>query len=329
MTVLGEVSVRIATTMHYSPLRNLLPHHPPPQLGPALPVTLPMRFNLLQDPEEFAGRVGDFLLAHEAEHSLLFGILSNLSSGWTYGGAAAGGPVLAFVEDVTGIAVVGVVTPPRNLVISRAPAGGAVGALAGGLRARALPLPGVSGPPAEAQLFAASWGRLHALPFRRAIAMHVYQATAIHPPEHPAPGRLRAGQPGDAPLVAGWIAAFNDEALPEGEPDRNAAMQMALDLVSHRGRSVYLWEDAGPVSMVASGRPTPNGGRVYAVYTPPEHRRKGYASSSVAALSQSLLDGGLSRCFLFADLTNATANHIYRQIGYEPVAFFDDYRFGV
>ena len=81
--------------------------------------------------------------------------------------------------------------------------------------------------------------------------------------------------------------------------------------------------------MVATGRPSPNGGRVYAVYTPPEHRRNGYASSSVAALSKVLLDGGLQCCFLFADVTNPTPNHIYRQIGYEPVAFFDEYRFGV
>jgi predicted GNAT family acetyltransferase len=64
------------------------------------------------------------------------------------------------------------------------------------------------------------------------------------------------------------------------------------------------------------------------VYTPPEHRRKGYASSSVAALSTSMLDGGLKSCFLFADVSKPTPNHIYRQIGFEPVAFFDDYRFG-
>ena len=170
--------------------------------------------------------------------------------------------------------------------------------------------------------------RLHAEPFRRAMALQVYQACTINPPQHPAPGSLRAGEPADTALVAGWIADFNDEALEEGVSDRTAALRMAQDLVSHQGRSVYLWEDGKPVSMVATGRPSPNGGRVYAVYTPPEHRRKGYASSSVAALSQVLLDGGLQCCFLFADITNPTPNHIYRQIGYEPVAFFDEYRFG-
>jgi len=288
-----------------------------------------LRFNVLQDPEEFAGRVGDFLLAHEAEHSLLFGILSNLSTGWAYGAASGGGPVLALVESDAGIAAAGVCTPPRNLVISRASDLQAVGALAGGVSGLGLNLPGVSGPTAESRMFAAWWGRLHAEPFRRAMAFQVYQASAIRPPQPPAPGSLRAGEPADTALVAGWIADFNDEALDEGSSDRTAALRMAQDLVSHRGRTVYLWEDGEPVSMVATGRPSPNGGRVYAVYTPPEHRRKGYASSSVAALSKVLLAGGLQCCFLFADVANPTPNHIYRQIGYEPVAFFDEYRFGV
>lgn len=287
-----------------------------------------LRFNLLADPEEFNDRVGDFLLVHEAEHSLLFGILSNLSSGWAYGAASAGGPVLALVENNTGIAAVAVCTSPRNLVISRAPELQAVGALVGGVSGLRLPLPGVSGPEVESRVFAASWARLHAEPFRRAMAFQVYQASAINPPRRPAPGSLRAGEAADTALIAGWIADFNDEALAEGDSDRTAALRMAQDLVSHRCRSVYLWEDGKPVSMVATGRPSPNGGRVYAVYTPPEHRRKGYASSSVAALSTMLLDRGLKYCFLLADVANPTPNHIYRQIGYEPVAFFDDYRFG-
>jgi predicted GNAT family acetyltransferase len=160
------------------------------------------------------------------------------------------------------------------------------------------------------------------------MAMQVYEAREIRAPQPPAPGCLRPGGPADTALIAGWIADFNDEALAEGVSDRSAALRMAQDLVSHQARRVYLWEDAEPVSMVATGQPSPNGGRVYAVYTPPKHRRKGYASSSVAALSRSMLDGGLKSCFLFADVSNPTPNHIYRQIGYEPVAFFDDYRFG-
>ena len=66
-------------------------------------------------------------------------------------------------------------------------------------------------------------------------------------------------------------------------------------------------------------RPTPHGISVGGVYTPPEQRRHGYASSCVAALSQQLLDAGCEFCSLFTDLGNPTSNDIYQQIGYRPV----------
>jgi predicted GNAT family acetyltransferase len=47
----------------------------------------------------------------------------------------------------------------------------------------------------------------------------------------------------------------------------------------------------------------------------------------VAALSQELLEGGRRFCFLFADARNATSNHIYRAIGYQPVAEVEEIDF--
>jgi hypothetical protein len=48
----------------------------------------------------------------------------------------------------------------------------------------------------------------------------------------------------------------------------------------------FLWEQNGPVSLAGFTGPTPNGIRIGPVYTPPAHRRRGYASALVAALSQ-------------------------------------------
>jgi uncharacterized protein len=93
-------------------------------------------------------------------------------------------------------------------------------------------------------------------------------------------------------------------------------------------RGLRLWYDDGkPVSFAGYGNPTPNGCRVGPVYTPPEHRGKGYASACTAALSQELLDRGCKFVFLFTDLQNPTSNHIYQVIGYEPVSDFDEYHF--
>jgi uncharacterized protein len=47
----------------------------------------------------------------------------------------------------------------------------------------------------------------------------------------------------------------------------------------------------------------------------------------VAALSRQLLASGYDYCALFTDLANPTSNDIYYQIGYRPVADFDEYRF--
>src|SRR6478735_1448343 len=72
------------------------------------------------------------------------------------------------------------------------------------------------------------------------------------------------------------------------------------------------------VSMGGYGGSTPNGGRIGPIYTPPELRRRGYASALTAELTQMLLDRGRRFCFLFTDLANPTSNSIYQQIGYRP-----------
>lgn len=297
-----------------------------------------MQLRVAQDPghfAEFAERVHDFLLTDEAVHNLLFGILAGLTGGTDPPAIpGSGGPLLACMESpsATGYAVeaVAIVTPPRNLVISQASSAGAIDALARGLHASGLELPGVSGPAAEAHLFAGVWRQVSSRPAYRAFAMQIYQATAITHPAPGAPGTLRPARAEDLPAVARWIADFNAEALSERPVDQAAAWRLAEHLVCRPNGepSLYLWEDRVAVSMAATGGPTPNGQRVFAVYTPPQFRRKGYASACVAQVSQRLLDEGRRYCFLFTDTANATSNHIYRELGYRRVAPFDDYRFG-
>lgn len=79
--------------------------------------------------------------------------------------------------------------------------------------------------------------------------------------------------------------------------------------------------------MAAAGRKTRSGIAVNLVYTPKELRRRGYATSCVAALSQHLLDSGYKFCTLFADLANPISNSIYQKIGYRPIGDYDSYLF--
>jgi predicted GNAT family acetyltransferase len=131
----------------------------------------------------------------------------------------------------------------------------------------------------------------------------------------------------DHEILARWLEAFDEEAhtAPPGPRDYDEA---ATRLIERRGRTAYLWKDAGrAVSLAGLGGLTPNGIRVGPVYTPPDLRGRGYASNLVAEVSQAALDDGRRFVFLFTDLANPTANHIYQLMGYEPVTDIDEWAF--
>jgi hypothetical protein len=154
----------------------------------------------------------------------------------------------------------------------------------------------------------------------------IYQLRTVIPPRDPG-GRMRVARPTDLDLVAEWFYAFGVEAQPHLVSSRDGARANADGWVG-RG-ALRIWEDGGSaVSMAGASGPTPHGIRVGAVYTPPERRRRGYASALVAALSQEQLDAGKRFCFLYTDLANPTSNKIYQDIGYEPVGDVDEYNFG-
>jgi len=127
--------------------------------------------------------------------------------------------------------------------------------------------------------------------------------------------------------VRSWLEAFIREALPEPEAHLER-LDRALEVTQAPDRGMWLWEDAGePMSLTAFGGPTPSGIRIGPVYTPPEHRRHGYASALVADLSAWLLGKGRRACFLYTDLSNPTSNAIYSRIGYRRICDAVEYRF--
>ena len=63
------------------------------------------------------------------------------------------------------------------------------------------------------------------------------------------------------------------------------------------------------------------------VYTPPELRRKGYATACVAGVCREILKSGYDFCALYTDLSNPTSNSIYIKIGFKPVCDSVQYTF--
>jgi GNAT superfamily N-acetyltransferase len=246
---------------------------------------------LLDDPDAFLDEAGPLLLADEARHNLLLGIVGTIHSApglyaeqrfWV-------------VTDGDDVVAAALRTPPYNLVLARPRDDAALEALVAGIEEE---LPGVVAAHPEVDEFTRLWSRAHEIEPRVLRDQGICALQRVQPV--PAtPGTSRAATREDEALLLDWMVAFGLEVLHENDP----------------GGFVF-WEDGGNVVSVSGwGGPTPNGIRIGPVYTPPERRGRGYATALVAELSQNLLDGGRSFCFLFTDLANPTSNAIYERIG--------------
>jgi predicted GNAT family acetyltransferase len=156
--------------------------------------------------------------------------------------------------------------------------------------------------------------------------MRIYKLEKVIPPPV-IPGTARPAMKSEESVMHDFYGGFNRSVHNE-EPDPETVKKQVDRYLkaSPKLRGLWFWEVNGqPVSMVGYAGPTPNGIRIGAVYTPPEHRNRGYASALTAALSEYLLEQGYKFCFLFTDLLNPTSNHIYQQIGYTAVCDVDRY----
>lgn len=238
-------------------------------------------------------------------------------------------PFLAAVTDEGGLAAAALMTPPYNfLVFSPRPEAEAQPAwelLADALQAQGLHPPGTLGPCVAALAFARTWSRRTGMPFRLGMSERVYELRRVIAPPHPG-GALRLAGEADLDLLAGWVHAFWLEAVPREAQTREDARRVASYKVADG--DFHLWDDGGPVALAGRSRKTPHGYCIGPVYTPPERRRRGYASAATAALSQLLLDSGAEFTCLFTDLSNPTSNSIYQKIGYRGLGDFNEYVFG-
>lgn len=266
---------------------------------------------------EFLQAVEAFLLRAETENSLILGVSYAMvqgaqeSSSQPYFSAvwSNGEPIVAAFSNLqtrVGVTRSADPTPVALLVddlIQAFP----------GLRT-------LGGPEPTAGLCAAAVAARAGRPYLTRRGMRIHQLEQVRWPTRQLPGELRAATADDLPRVVPWIARFLEEVGDEGD-----AAAMASERI--RSGQLFVWDDAGPVSMAAWSGKTPNGVRVNLVFTPDDLRGRGYASATVAALSQLLLDQGNRHCCLYTDLANPISNAIYARLGYYPVSDAGLYRF--
>lgn len=280
-----------------------------------------MQVTTYESASDFLKHAQKWLEAEEATNSLMLGIALRLQSEPKM---VKDKPCLKLVEAEQGPILAAVMTPPYNAVLSGnlQEAREAIPLLVENLQQEAWPVPGFLGPKALAEVVSQCWVGKAGGSFRikRSQRIHALRNVLVPRDER---GALRVAEERDLETVVLWSKAFLKEALDIEKPERNWEFIGR----SIANGTVYLWEDGRPVSMAMKTRPVRNGTSISFVYTPPEFRRQGYATACVAELSRKLLASGWEFCALFTDLANPTSNHIYYEIGYRPVADFDEYIF--
>jgi uncharacterized protein len=267
-----------------------------------------MNVERLHDAVRFRAETTSFLMADEPRHNLILGLTSTLAANPDLY------PEQTFwiVREGDEVVSCALQTPPYNLVLARPRDDEALAMLVESIDQE---LPGVVGAVPEVDAFAAAWDR----PARPVFEQGVYALRRVKPvPE--APGSSREATNGDLDLVLLWFRAFADEVLHDSAQSREQSERQVRQRLGAPDAGFTLWEDGGkPVSMSGYGGRTPNGIRIGPVYTPPDGRGRGYATSLVAEQSARLLREGRTFCFLYTDLANPTSNAIYERIGYTRV----------
>jgi RimJ/RimL family protein N-acetyltransferase len=279
-----------------------------------------MRWVVEHDVNAFAPRVRPLLETHIANN-----VMATVLAATVDGQFRAAPALLAVGLDGSGaVAAAAMRTPPWHILCTGFGPDDAEALLDVWLAHDPEP-PGVNSVLETAHAVAAAWARRTggSTKCRTAMAMHSLQ-TVTDPPR-PGPGRLVRATSSHREVAVQWWSEFVDEShVIDAGPDSRAALVDARIAQEQ----LWLWEDAGtPVSMVGLNPAVAGVVRIGPVYTPVEARRRGYASSAVAAASRRALDSDAHTCMLFTDLANPTSNKIYADVGYRGFGEWEETEF--
>ncbi len=259
------------------------------------------------NPRAFDQRVGKWLVLREGENSYLLGELPKILAK-----AAAGHPInerLFTVEDGDQLVSVGILLDGGCLCMSWA-TDEIVDVLVEHLAKVRCHVTSVFAPGHVSWHFAQKWALLTGQAFEFGRSERVYQVARVTY-NLPESGRLAVASHADFPILSGWVKRFMDEAGFEGNHGHSDELLQAFI----RERSLFVWHNPEPVSMAAWVAPTPNGGAINFVYTPPAFRRCGHGKAVVAALAQHQLSRGKKYCFILTDTLDEQTNHMYQAVG--------------
>ncbi|MEC7986041.1 MAG: GNAT family N-acetyltransferase [Myxococcota bacterium] len=120
-------------------------------------------------------------------------------------------------------------------------------------------------------------------------------------------------------IASKLMRGFIDDCFPEQANPTLLAEKHTKKLMAQK--NLFLWKNREGewVSLAAQVRTSWHTASISMVYTPPEHRGRGYGRCVTGMLSQKIMREQNRTCNLFADVKNPTSNYIYRSLGYEKI----------
>jgi RimJ/RimL family protein N-acetyltransferase len=281
-----------------------------------------MTWALTEDLAEYIATAGGFLRSRPVRHTIQLTVVETLQArgGSTFGEPA---PLFGWWRAPDGeISAALLHTPPYPVLLTPLP-GEAARPLAEALLARGRQLPGVNAEQAATASFAAAWSALTGASAHEARRSRLFRLGQLTPPAPFPPGAPRVASGADRALLESWLVVFGEEI---NDVQRDPAEAVA-DRLSYGG--LTLWEaDGTAVSLAGLNRPAAGVIRVGPVYTPREHRQRGYGGAVTTAVCRTALDGGADEIVLFTDLANPTSNALYQRLGFLAVGDLVGLTFG-
>lgn len=278
-----------------------------------------MKLNICT-PKLFKELAGEKLTSQGVRNSLMLGILNQvLHDPARY----PGDNLTAVVTANDQVPLAALRTPPYKLLLhADEPQPQAMRLLADFLLQQKPLIPGVLAEDDIADVWVEMWSPLTGAKAEIAQYIRLHELTEVQAVP-PASGHASWLEESDFPVLSGWIDAFLAEATPHAP--KIDAMKRLQRCLGHD--TIIVWRDPEPVAMAMRSRPDGEMTGIGLVYTPPEKRKRGYATALVAELSKRALAMGFKRCTLYTDLANPISNSIYAKIGYKPVSDWKDYLF--
>jgi uncharacterized protein len=265
-----------------------------------------METKLFLKAADFLSHVEKELVKDEVRYGLIYSIARWLvDNPHAYGGVD---PWFCSTSDETGIQAAAMRTPPHNVILAHFSGDTELNAvlLADCISKISNNIPGVVGDKEITDRFVECWCQAQKATIEGRMAQRVYRLERINDIRF-SPGKFRMAAVEEQPYLRRWAHSFHRDCYASSNlnvPEDDIVPKIAR-------KEVYVWEDSCPVSIAARCSPTENGMRIGLVYTPPEHRGKGYATACVASLCRGVLESGYKYCMLYTDLANPISNSIY------------------